>query len=212
MRAWLRIWVSPGCVAIRCGRSHLGCRRGPAVAGDFETNFNPKHMTKRFRTRFPRVILLAAPMFLGAGAVLRPAFVLAQSQVGSTSPDSAAVASVVNRYHAALSAGDSTAALELLAPDVMILESGGVETRAEYRSHHLGGDIAFAKAVPSVRAPMTIRVVGDVAWTVSTSSTKGQYKTRAINSVGTESMVLSRTTDGWRIRSIHWSSRSRTPR
>lgn len=212
MPARLHIWVSPGCVAIRSGRSHLGCRRGSAVAGDFETNFNSKHMTKRFRSRLPRVILLAAPMFLGAGAVLRPAFVLAQTQVGSSSPDSAAVASVVNKYHAALSAGDSTAALALLAPDVMILESGGVETRAEYRAHHLGGDIAFANAVPSVRAPMTVKVVGDVAWTVATSTTQGRYKARTINSVGTESMVLTRTNEGWRIRSIHWSSRSRAPR
>ncbi len=170
-------------------------------------------MTKRFRTRLPRVILLAAPMFLGAGAVLRPAFVLSQAQTStSNSVDSAAVARVVNSYHAALSAGDSAAALALLAPDVMILESGGVETRAEYRSHHLAGDIAFAKGVAGVRAPLRIHVAGDVAWTVGTSTTQGMYKSRTINSVGAESMVLSRTKDGWRIRSIHWSSRNRTPR
>ncbi len=169
-------------------------------------------MKKRFRTRLPRVILLAAPMFLGAQSVLRPAFVLAQSQVSGNSVDSAAVAKVVNRYHTALATGDSAAALALLAPDVMILESGGVETRAEYRSHHLAGDIAFAKGVAGVRAPLRIHVAGDVAWTVGTSTTQGQYKSRPINSVGAESMVLSRTKDGWRIRSIHWSSRNRTPR
>jgi len=165
-------------------------------------------MTKRFRSRLPRVILLAAPMFLGAGAVLRPAFVLAQSQVGAHSVDSAAVARVVDSYHAALSTGDSAAALRLLAPDVMILESGGVETRAEYRSHHLAGDIAFATGVKSVRAPLRIHVAGDIAWTVGTSTTKGQYNSRPINSAGAESMVLSRTPEGWRIRSIHWSSRN----
>jgi len=165
-------------------------------------------MKKRFRSRLPRVILLAAPMFLGAGAVLRPAFVLAQSQVGANSVDAAAVAKVVNGYHAALSTGDSAAALRLLAPDVMILESGGVETRAEYRSHHLAGDIAFAKGVASVRAPLRIHVAGDLAWTVGTSTTQGQYNSRPINSAGAESMVLSRTPEGWRIRSIHWSSRN----
>src|SRR5262249_34985242 len=47
--------------------------------------------------------------------------------------DSADVAAVVQRFHAALAAGDSLAALELLSDDVVILESGGAETRADYR-------------------------------------------------------------------------------
>ena len=62
--------------------------------------------------------------------------------------DSSDVAATVDRFHAALSAGDSTGALALLADDAVILESGGVETRDEYRSHHLPADIAFAQAVP----------------------------------------------------------------
>ena len=72
--------------------------------------------------------------------------------------DSAAVVATVGRFHAALAAGDSAAALALLAPDVTILESGGVETRDEYRSHHLPGDIAFARAVKSERGPMRVTV------------------------------------------------------
>ena len=43
--------------------------------------------------------------------------------------DSAAVAAVLARYDAALASGDSAAALALLAPDAVILESGGMETR-----------------------------------------------------------------------------------
>jgi hypothetical protein len=62
----------------------------------------------------------------------------------ATRPD---VARTVEQYHRALAAGDSTAALTLLAPDAVILESGGVETRDEYRGHHLPGDVAFARAV-----------------------------------------------------------------
>jgi phosphoglycerate dehydrogenase-like enzyme len=54
---------------------------------------------------------------------------------GAQQSDSAAVASVIERFHAALAAGDSTAALALLAPDVTVLESGGLETLEEYRSH-----------------------------------------------------------------------------
>lgn len=130
---------------------------------------------------------------------------------GSVGQDSAAVAAVVERYHGALTSGDSAAALALLAPDALILESGGVETRAEYRSHHLPGDIQFARAVRSERGPLTVTVRGDVAWTVSTSTTQGEFRGRAINSAGAELMVLVRTPDGWKIGAIHWSSRSRRP-
>jgi ketosteroid isomerase-like protein len=90
-----------------------------------------------------------------------------------------------------------------------VLESGGVESRDEYRSHHLAGDIEFAKAVPRTRAAIKVTVAGDVAWATSTSITQGEFRGRAINSSGAELMVLTRTGSGWLIRSIHWSSRAR---
>ncbi|HET9452942.1 MAG TPA: hypothetical protein VFO66_01560, partial [Gemmatimonadaceae bacterium] len=65
--------------------------------------------------------------------------------------DSTDVLDVVARYHRALATSDSAEALRLLAPDAVILESGGAETVAEYRAHHLPADIAFAAAVPSNR-------------------------------------------------------------
>lgn len=129
-------------------------------------------------------------------------------RAGSPS-DSADVAAVVDQFHRALATGDSAAALALLAPDAEILESGGVETRAEYRSHHLPGDIAFARAVRSQREPIRVRVRGDVAWATSTSTAQGQYRDRAVNSQGAELMVLTRTLQGWRIAAVHWSSRAR---
>ncbi len=127
----------------------------------------------------------------------------------SQSSDSAAVVAAVRGYHAALAQGDSAAALRLLAPDVLILESGGQETLVEYRSHHLPGDIRFAMAVPSERGPIVVRVAGDVAWATSTSVTQGTLGERTINSAGVELMVLSRTSRGWLIRAVHWSSRNR---
>jgi ketosteroid isomerase-like protein len=123
--------------------------------------------------------------------------------------DSAAVVETVERFHAALAAGDSTGALALLGPDVVILESGGAETRDEYRSHHLAADIAFAQAVKSERGPMRAVVRGDAAWVTSTSTTTGEYRGRHVHSTGTELVVLSRTPEGWRISAIHWSSRAR---
>lgn len=127
----------------------------------------------------------------------------------SARADSSHVADAVNRYHHALETGDSAAALALLTDDAVILESGGMETRAEYRSHHLPSDIAFARAVRSVRGPVKVTVKGDVAWASSTSTSQGEFNGRAINSAGAELMVLVRTAAGWKIAAIHWSARRR---
>ncbi len=123
--------------------------------------------------------------------------------------DSAAVATVIERYHHALAAGDSALALTLLTDDAVVLEGGGIETRDEYRSHHLPADIQFASAVSSTREAPRVVTRGDVAWASSTSRTRGEFRGRSIDSAGAELMVLVRTADGWRITAIHWSSRSR---
>ena len=125
--------------------------------------------------------------------------------------DSAAVVSMVSRFHEALERGDSTAALALLGPDAVILESGGAETVAEYRGHHLPADIDFARAIRSVRSSIRVTVQGDLAWVAGTSTTQGDFRGRAVNSAGAELIVLTRTPDGWRIAAIHWSSRRRSP-
>ena len=129
-------------------------------------------------------------------------------QAQSSAVDSAAVASTVSGYHAALARGDASGALRLLAADAVILENGSLESLEEYRSHHLPADIEFAQAVPTRRSTIQIAVSADAAWASSTSVTQGSYRERAINSAGAELMVLSRTKSGWVIRAIHWSSRT----
>lgn len=119
-----------------------------------------------------------------------------------------AVVAVVDAYHAALASGDSATALALLADDVAILESGGAEDKAHYRSGHLSGDMRFAAAVPRERSQVRVTVMGDVAWAWSTNTAQGRIGEREIDSRGAELMVLSRTGDRWLIRAIHWSSRS----
>lgn len=122
--------------------------------------------------------------------------------------DSAAVGTIVDQYHQALVSGDSAGAASLLAPAAIVLEGGGMETRAEYLSHHLSADIAFAQAVTRERGFTTVTVRGDVAWVASTSRVKGSFRDREIDSRGAELMVLTRMPDGWRITAIHWSSRA----
>lgn len=143
---------------------------------------------------------------LSAGVVVALA-VPAAAQ--SRHDDSVAVARTVAAFHEALTRGDSAAALALLAADAVILESGSLETRAEYRSHHLPADIEFARAVPAVRGPLAVTISGETAWVTATSETRGTFKERQVNSVGAELMVLSKSVAGWRIRAIHWSARTR---
>lgn len=127
----------------------------------------------------------------------------------ASSTDSSAVRQAVQRFHDALARGDSAAAAALLAEDAVVLEAGEIESRSEYQAHHLPADIQFAAAVPSKSGPFRVVVAGDVAWVSSTSDLVGTFDGRAINSIGAELVVLSRTPGGWKIRAIHWSSRRR---
>lgn len=160
----------------------------------------------RFGIRLPAAALLA----IAGSAVLSTA--KAQGPAQGAAADSAMVASTITRFHDALAAGDSTTALALLTEEVVILESGGKESKAQYRTGHLRSDIAFARAVKAERAAPSVRVDGNTAWAASTSTTQGEYNGRTINSAGAELMVLVRTPEGWRIAAIHWSSRERRAR
>jgi hypothetical protein len=101
--------------------------------------------------------------------------------------------------------------MQLIADDALMLEAGGVETRAEYVKNHLPADIEFEKVVSGKRSPIRVVVNGSSAWATSTSEYSGTFQGRAIDSLGAELMVLSREPAGWRIRVIHWSGRARKP-
>ena len=75
--------------------------------------------------------------------------------------------------------------------------------------NHLPEDIKFEKSVPVGYKSYRLVVQGNVAWAISTSDMKGTFEERPVNSAGVELMVLSRESGGWRIRTIHWSSRRR---
>jgi ketosteroid isomerase-like protein len=164
-----------------------------------ENNDSPS--VKRWQDYIPLIIIIAPALL----AFCLIAF--ATSASGAAPEDTAPVLTVVDGFHDALRRGDEKAAMELLAPDAVILENGYAETRAEYERGHLREDIAFAREVQSIRSVSSSRREGDIAWVVSTSRTTGSFHTRKIDSIGTELMVLSRAGDGWRICAIHWSSR-----
>lgn len=121
--------------------------------------------------------------------------------------DAATPVGTVMAFHAALASGDTDAALTHLAEDVMIFESGGVESsRAEYASHHLEADAAFSATVPRTLVSRTDGMQGDMAWVLSVEKVAGTYRERAINNRSVETMMLRQMKGQWRIVHIHWSS------
>ena len=116
----------------------------------------------------------------------------------------------VQRFHDALAAGDSAAALRLLAPEVVIFEEGGVESsREEYREHHLQADIEFSRATKLEVLDRHSAVMDRVAWVLTQGRVAGTFRDRTVDSDLVETMVLEAAADGWKIRHIHWSSRER---
>lgn len=151
-----------------------------------------------------RVLRLGAlAVAIGISVSVSPA------QAQTPRADSSGAARTVEQFHAALGAGDSTGAVTLLANDVLVLESGAIQTRAEYLSHHLGADMQASKGSTAVRTVVQVRVIGDAAYVVSKSVTPPTDAAGSTGSEMAELMVLSKTTSGWSIRAVHWSSRRR---
>ena len=115
---------------------------------------------------------------------------------------------VVERFGKALAAGDMETVEELLAPDVLILETGGAErSRAEYLGHHAISDAKFLKGSHHQLKRRTARTSGDLAWIASESELHASQDGKPRTLLSTETMVLRKTGADWRIVHIHWSSR-----
>ena len=126
-------------------------------------------------------------------------------------PDAAqAAAATVDRFFAALVAGELDKAGAELDQDVIILESGGAEhSAAEYLAHHAKDDAEFLSTAQQMPGRRTARVSGDFAWVASESDLVVQQDGKPMTIASTETMVLRSTPAGWKIVHIHWSSRVR---
>jgi ketosteroid isomerase-like protein/uncharacterized membrane protein HdeD (DUF308 family) len=123
-------------------------------------------------------------------------------------PEESGAAQAVESFQAALTGGDAAAASRWLAPDVLIYESGGVESsRAEYAAHHMKGDMAFMRGAQVQQLDRKQTVQGDMAVVTTRSRIVVPSKEKPLDVMSTETMVLKRAADDWQIVHIHWSSR-----
>lgn len=131
----------------------------------------------------------------------------ARAQASRT--DSAAAVATVAQFHAALSAADSARAVALLSEDVMILESGAIQTRNDYLSHHLGADMKASAGSKAQRSIVRVSMAGGSVIIVSKSISPPTGAEGNTGSEMAELMVVSKSATGWQIRAVHWSSRRR---
>jgi len=117
----------------------------------------------------------------------------------------------VDRFLAALAAGDLERAAAELDPELIVLEGGNAElSREQYLSLHAKQDAEFLKTATVDTGYRRARVEGDLAWVASLSEVQTQHDGKPLTIDGAESMVLKRGEPGWRIVHIHWSSRVRS--
>ena len=119
---------------------------------------------------------------------------------------------VVDRFSAALQAGDLKTVELLLDAGVLILESGGAErNRQEYLAHHAVSDMEFLQDARVQLGQRTVRRSGALVWVGSESEIHYRKNDRPASLLSTETMILEEIAGNWRIVHIHWSSRARKP-
>lgn len=113
----------------------------------------------------------------------------------------------VKALHEALSSGDGNKVEALLDPNVLILEGGNVErSRKEYAAHHMPSDLKFMQAVTYKLERQSGDAVGNLAWVVSEARLTGAREGKPVDLVSTETLVLKKSSTGWKVVHIHWSS------
>jgi ketosteroid isomerase-like protein len=120
-----------------------------------------------------------------------------------------AAVATVDRFFAALAAGDLDRAGAELDADLIVLESGGGEySAAEYLGGHARHDAEFLKDAELAPARRVARISGDLAWVASEGELRVQKQSESATYASAETMELLSTADGWKIVHIHWSSRA----
>ena len=107
----------------------------------------------------------------------------------------------------AISIGDINSLRSVVAPDVLIFESGGMESSlVEYEGHHMPADMAFMKAMQREVTSQQVLDLGESATVVTRSRIYGMYNDQNVDLKSTETLVMRKVDGQWKIIHIHWSS------
>jgi ketosteroid isomerase-like protein len=153
------------------------------------------------------MIRATRPSFFVASALVL--LTLAACGGRDTAKDEADVRTTLESFYAAMKNAENATAMALIADDAVFVEGGRLETREEYEKNHLPADISFEKQVTGKRGPWRITFRDDTAWAIATTDYDGIFDGAPVAFTSAQLAVLTREDAGWRIRSIHWSSRRR---
>jgi uncharacterized membrane protein/ketosteroid isomerase-like protein len=114
---------------------------------------------------------------------------------------------VAESMSSAIGSGNTDELKRLLDQNVVIFESGNVESSlAEYQSHHMKSDIAFMATMNVELLSREVIDAGDSATVISRSRIRGQFKGKEIDLVNTETLVIQKRNREWKVVHVHWSS------
>lgn len=168
-----------------------------------------------------RVLLIASSLVLAIAAAgtasaqtsAAPARAATQSASATVqqSPAASAAETVVNTFMVDLAGGQLETARELMTPDAVVMANGIVlGDRDTYINGPAKGDVAALSGTQRELLHRATRAGNDIAWVVSEKRVRRNTDAASRGPreiVVTETMLLAKTTSGWKITHIHWSSR-----
>ncbi len=155
------------------------------------------------RLAISAALALALVLIVPRAQATMPAF------VQDVSPEAVAAVKVVDAFSTAIKAARIDSAKALLDPKVLVLESGGSErSRDQYLEEHAVADAAYMQGATQDLRYRKARVAGELAWVGTESILTSQKNGKPSLNMSTETMILRKTADGWKIVHIHWSSRA----
>jgi ketosteroid isomerase-like protein len=143
--------------------------------------------------------------------VIVPSLAAAQVSAGG---DAATVEAWLRSYDAAFMAKDLDRLATFYHPDVTIYEGAGINNGwADYRDRHLGPELKSFSNLQfgHTETKVTLLAGGQSAYATSRYTIKAKMGDRELDSEGLETLLLIRTSDGWKIRHSHTSGRARRP-
>ena len=141
-------------------------------------------------------------------AVAVPAPAKASSPVLSIAPGAADAVQVVNEFMSALSAGNLDAAQKFLDPAVVVVANSVVYgSRDDYLRGPAKGDAQYLKSAQRRLLRRQARAGAAFAWVISEKVLRVSEGSAISARLTTETMVLAKNNDGWKIVHINWSSR-----
>jgi ketosteroid isomerase-like protein len=113
---------------------------------------------------------------------------------------------VADQFGQALKENNEPAVRNLLDENVLIFESGSVESSLEeYASHHMSADMAFMQEIEKEIITRSVVENGDMVVISTKYRMFGTYKAQNFDKTSLESLVLKKTEGTWKIVHIHWS-------